>query len=91
MKVASDASGGTAGDYRCVSVKRENLAYIWIPSALYFADRADRTLISDDMLTEQSLAKQVYSRVNFGSMLIDDDYSMVLVLDGNIVTTIAAA
>lgn len=83
----TDADGNailTEADYRVIKVAPTDLAYIWIPSAVLFSTRMDRSIMTNDILPEQSQAKQVYSRVNFGATLLDDQFSMVLAVGGSV-------
>ena len=80
------ASSATAGAVvKTVSgVQKKDMIYIWESKAVYFAQRGELDL--DDMTTrpDYSMAQQLYSRVNIGAMLIDEDEVLVMPLRGTV-------
>lgn len=67
-----------------VTCRSTDLAYFWASEALYFASRDSLVFGSLDRLPNQSLAKQLYMRVNFGAMMIDDDYALTVPVRGTV-------
>ena len=81
---ALPAKSATAGSVvREVSeVGKSDVIYVWAKRALYFAERGSLKIEEQTTNPNFSHARQKYYRVNFGSMLMDEDYAMVVPIQG---------
>ena len=59
-----------------------DLAYFWFSNAIKFASRSDLTFMKRSERHDYSEAKQTYMRINIGSLLIDSDYALAVVVRG---------
>ena len=59
-----------------------DLAYFWFSNAIKFASRSDLSFMKRADRADYSEAKQTYMRINIGSLLIDSDYAMAVVVKG---------
>lgn len=82
------ATRGTSGGVRRhdVKVKNQDMIYVWSPEALIFAERAELRLQRTSELPLYNYADQDWDMVNFGCMLIDEDYAIAIPLKGNLAT-----
>ena len=78
------AKASTAGAVvREVSeVGKGDVIYVWSKRALYFAQRESLTITDKTDNPNWSHAQQKYYRVNFGAMLMDEDFAMVVPIRG---------
>ena len=84
--IEGNALGGTAA---VVRTKSSQMAYFWVPAALYFAKRDSLTFTRKAELHDQSFANYAYSRINFGATLIDDDFALAVPLKGTVRSALA--
>lgn len=84
------ALGTATAKTGAVSVRSTDMIYFWSPDALYFTQREQLTFARLSELDEQSYAKQLYMRSNFGAMLIDDDFGLTVPLKGTVTTALGA-
>ena len=59
-----------------------DIAYFWFSNAIKFASRSDLTFMKRSERHDYSEAKQTYMRINIGSLLIDSDYAIAVVVRG---------
>ena len=59
-----------------------DIAYFWFSNAIKFASRSDLTFMKRSERHDYSEAKQTYMRINIGSLLIDSDYALAVVVRG---------
>ena len=86
---ANNAGGLRAGTGRATLLSKD-VIHFWNPEAVYVASRDDLIFNREDELPLFSYAKQVYSRVSYGAMVIDDAHVLSLALTAN-VTAIRAS
>ena len=79
-----DGGGSRPDSLARIAVQSDQMAYFWVPRSLYFVKRDDLTFAERDKLQLFSYAHQAYMRVNFGAMIIDDNYGLNLALKGEI-------
>ena len=81
---ALPAKSSTAGAVvREVSeVGKQDVIYVWSKRALYFAERGSLKMQDATTNPNYSMAKQKYYRLNIGAMLMDEDYAMVVPIQG---------
>ena len=63
-------------------VRKEDMLYFWVEKSLYFAERGDISIDEETTNPSWSHAKQLYSRVNIGSMCIDENFCVLMPLKG---------
>ena len=80
----SDATTeSTVGGAKVVEVAGPgDIAYFWFSNAIKFASRSDLTFMKRSERHDYSEAKQTYMRINIGSLLIDSDYALAVVVRG---------
>lgn len=72
----------TEADTATVTCRSIDLAYFWAKSALYFTSRDELNFASMKELPEKSEASQIYMRVNFGALLIEDAQGLIVPVKG---------
>ena len=86
-KTATDIEGKALGGKAAVAtVRSSDMIYFWVPQALYFVKRDMLNFSRETELQADSFADALYNRINFGAMLIDDDYALTVALKGTIKT-----
>ena len=89
-KAAKDVEGNAiGGKFAVATVKSTDMIYFWVPRALFFVKRDELNFTRNTEMDEKSFASIYYTRVNFGAMLIDDDYALTVALRGTIKTAAA--
>ena len=65
-------------------IAEQSIVHFWIPRALKFAQRDALIMRRRDERLDLEYAKQLYSRVSFGCICIDPDYTVGVILEGNV-------
>ena len=79
----TDLSDAADDSIATLSFKSKDVLYVWGKSGLYFADRPQENISSEDTIPLLSQARQGYMRISFGATLIDDDYALAIPIKGS--------
>ena len=83
LKTATSANTAT------ISCRSIDIAYFWAQEALYFTSRDELNFARLSDLPEKSEAKQLYMRVNFGALLIEDAQGLIVPIKGTVTAALS--
>lgn len=71
-------------EHAIVECNSANMAYFWVPEAVYFTSRPELTKVLEADLPDFRHARSCYFMVNFGALTIDDNWVMAVPINGTL-------
>ena len=81
LPTEADTNAG-GGDRALVECSKNHIAYFWYPKAIKFGSRAANNFSAQGQLEQYQFAKVQYMRMNMGTVLMDEDYAMIVPFRG---------